>query len=127
MRTGLAVLIALSVVACGGSDAPLAPAAPPTATLQVEGSPQWVDCSAFLGGCRFQGSLRNVGLGCAGTVRGVTRFFNNAGAEVASAQWGLGSRTVRPNELVLYTTIERISDSGIATYLSEPAWSNIAC
>lgn len=123
-----ALTLGLLVSACGGSDnSPTAPpAATPTASLTTSGTGQWVTCLGTLG-CNFQGDARNVGAGCAGTVRGVTRFYDAAGTQVGVGQWGLGSRVIRPNEAFLYSTIERFANTSITAYLTEPTWTNVTC
>lgn len=123
----LVAVVALSVVACGGKDTPTAPAIQ-AANITTSGSGAWVTCIG--GSCNFQGDARNVGAGCASTVRGVTRFYDAAGTQLISSSWGLGTRIIRSGEAFTYKTVDFITPAQQAAavkYLTEPAWTDVGC
>ncbi len=131
MRYVPAILVALACAACG-SDTPTTPSPPaiPAANLQMSGQAVWRSCNTILGGCIFQGEGRNVGQGCAGTVRGVVRFYGPQQQQIGTAYaWSLGAKVVRPNEAFVYDTgLSYVpQDQTISTYQSEPTWTNVLC
>jgi hypothetical protein len=123
------IATAIFAVTCGGGRSiPTAPSVPP-ANIVREGLLQFPNCD--FGFCSYQGEARNVGQGCAGNVRGVTRLFNNANEQVGVAEWRLGNRRVRPQEAFLYGCCGPSFPQSIVnapgTYRTDFSWDNVAC
>jgi hypothetical protein len=129
-----ALVVGLSLSACGGS--PAAPTPPPilSADIRLSGQGSWTGC--FLGDCFFSASIENVGAGCASGTSLVARLFDASNQQVGSdIQMGgsgssLSARTIRPQEVVAVTSLLRVSADFIArsnTYRLFPAWNNVAC
>lgn len=109
---------------------PTAAAPVPAAAIQSTGQGQFLGCiGAPINTCTFQGEARNVGVGCATVVRGVTRFLNAQQQQVGSAfSWNLPStRVVRANEAFTYDVVSVPQNAAITTYATEPAWTNVSC
>jgi hypothetical protein len=130
----LVTVASLSLVGCGGSGSPAAPTPPPpppAAQLVIDGDGAWRQCSSILGLCIFQGGLRNTGAGCAGNVRGVTRFIDANGTQSAPFNWTLpaAAAVLRPNEVVAYqiNAVPFALSTTSTRYQTEPAWDNVAC
>jgi hypothetical protein len=135
------VVLACLLSACGGSS-PATPAAPsvaataplPVAQLSSLGGATWANClpaiASFPGSCQFQGSIQNVGTGCATAIRGITEFRNGGTPIGTTAAWGLNpSIVMRPNETLVYvTTTETLAIVNQTTgYITTPSWTNVKC
>lgn len=140
----LAAVLAVLLVACE-SDTPTdsEPETPGTpqpiqaANVTFSGASAWVDCSivdqtnpfARPPECAFQADARNIGAGCAASIRGVTRLYDSNARQVGgSLSWERLS-TVRPNELFVYRT-QRVppeTSQAVRSYTTEATWTNVRC
>lgn len=127
----LLIGVCLVSLACGG-DTPTQPSGPPpmpSARLEINGSLTYP--AGCVGGlCLYQGELRNNGVGCASTVRGVTRLIAPDGRVISSDDWNLdASIVVRPNEAVIYRDCCLTQDAAREAnrFTTQPAWTNVRC
>lgn len=138
-------LTALS--ACAGLTSPISPslapsvnAAPsvaiPAARLEMTGDGRWMACFgvgvAGFSQCEFQGTVRNVGAGCATAIRGVTRFYDQNRQEMEGTfPWRVDSQgVIRPDDTVSYRTSSvpiAIVNATAAYGLTDLQWTDIAC
>lgn len=116
------LLVALLTAACG-SDPPMAPSIP-AALLSYQGQLRFENCSAS--GCLFTGEAHNVGTGCAGNVRGITRLFTATNAVEDVASWS-SRLTIRPGETFLYSGFIRPAAGSGGYYTTEFSWDNVRC
>lgn len=133
-RLMIAGLILLA--GCGGST-PTQPATPtpiPAANLAGDGSsPQITLCAgAPFNTCTFQAAVKNSGPGCATNIRGVVKFFDQAGGQIgASLNWiaPAAVTTLRVNETFSYTVspVQTATLNAAATFRTEAAWDNVRC
>ena len=138
----LIVMVALLMVGCGGDSTPTpspspvpapaptpAPAAPvPTANIVSGGGGSWSRCSNT--GCVFNGPMRNIGTGCASSVRGTVTFNNAQNQPLGTYQWSI-TAMVRPDEAFVFTTpvgaIPTSVSSTETNYSVSPAWTDVRC
>jgi hypothetical protein len=122
---GTMVLLA----ACGGGVAGPSEQPVPPAAVIATGSSQWVNCLPVVNVCTFQAEIRNSSQGCAGNVRGTTRFENAAGVVLGSFNWNGPATVMRPNETFVYT-IPNVGQgvwSVPTTFFTQPSWDNVRC
>lgn len=129
LRRLILVACLLATVACG-SDSPTAPTPPPPPTpariITVPGSRL-----LSVGGCSFvcsyRGEARNAGAGCAIGVTGVTRVLRG-NQTVASDDWSLGIRLIRPGEEFIYRVEFDLADVQEGFLFSTTySWTNVEC
>ena len=114
---------AVALATCIGS--PTGPGALPAAQLSARGPLRPLSCA--LSTCTFQGEAINLGLGCANTARGITRF-EDGGVEFARTPWNLRIlRRVIPNEVFIYEVEGPRQLPAGWTYRTEIFWNNIPC
>ncbi len=130
------LVMLIGLVACGGSDNPVAPSTPtpppvPTATLEAFGTLTFTDTFPLLpnsiASVSYEGGARNLGPDCAENIRGLTRLFN-ATSEVDRNNWTFPLR-VRPNETFLYEAccILRSVRDVATSYTTELSWDRVFC
>jgi len=121
----------LSLTACGSST----PSAPtpqpiPAARVMQTGSNQWVSCLPIVNTCTFQAEIKNIGIGCAGNIRGTTRFGDATGATLGTFNWTTGGGLMRPQETYVYAIPGvpfAIAYGQGTTFTTQPAWDNVRC
>jgi len=143
MRRLLMVVVTVVMVGCGGGSTPTAspspvpapapapaPAAPPlpAANIVSAGGGSWSRCTST--GCVFNGPMRNIGVGCANSVRGTVTFTNAQNQPIGTYQWGI-TAMVRPDETFVFTTaLGAIPPAVSATegsYSVSPSWNDVRC
>lgn len=125
MGTGLLLALA-TVTACSSSEASDVTAPSTRAMLTIEGEPL-VFCDDQ---CVFEGPGRNVGLGCAGNVRGATTVRATNGAILGKVAWTLDeSWIVEPGGSFLYDgcCFDAEIQQQQVRYETEVLWDNVMC
>lgn len=118
------VLAACGSSPSGPSEQPIVPAA-----VVAVGPAQWVNCLPLVNFCTFQAEIRNTSNGCAGNVRGTTRFESSPGVVLGSFNWTGPATVMRPNESYVYT-IPNVGQnvwSVPTTFFTQPSWDNVRC
>ena len=126
LHSGLAMIaLCLVAVQCGGDDAPTAPSIL-SADLVFEGPLRFPNPNFCVKSCDYEGDARNLGAGCADSVRGVTTFAKSAGSK---DDWTLGSRKIRPGEVFIFRgcCLGLTTTVGPETYITEIFWDNVPC
>ena len=127
------LVLALALVSCGDDGVVVLP----TANLVRDGAGAWQDCSTISCASNpptfdFVGDARNLGPGCATSVRGVVKFVDAAGVQLGPTEsWSLlsSSRVLRSGEAFTFLVLpisESIMDA-TATTDQEFSWTNVGC
>jgi hypothetical protein len=143
MRRLLIVVVTVVMVGCGGGSTPTAspspvaapapapaPAAPPlpAASIVSAGGGSWSRCTSA--GCVFNGPMRNLGVGCASSVRGTVTFNNAQNQPVGTYQWSF-TAMVRPDETFVFTTAPGAIPASVSNtpgnYSVSPSWTDVRC
>lgn len=120
----------LLLAACGSSPSAPTPQPIPAAHVAATGSSQWVNCLPVVNTCTFQAEIQNTGIGCAGNVRGTTRFANASGQALGSFNWTTGGGVLRPRETYVYAipnVPSAIAYGSGTTFATQPSWDDVRC
>jgi len=126
------MLIVLALAGCGESDP--TETGFPSANLVAEEGGAFSSCTSFISipnDCDFVGEGRNLGPGCADTIRGVTKFYDASGTQLGAAEsWSFFTFiVVQPGEAFTYEirNVRLEIVDAFASFTSEVSWANIRC
>lgn len=130
----LIVLLPFGVLACGkGGGATGGPVEPPpptdAANIVATGSISFGLCTGPGGGCNYTQEYTNTGTGCANSLHGTIRAFQEETLLESDNWWMETTIVVRPNEstLVEDCCFDQDTVRNRTQTVSENFWNNVPC